>query len=271
MPIRNKLQLIRDLIFFKLCGARKIIGLNFSRNFQQRLYDPKTCLWEHESHRLARLISCENIIDFSSRASWDLCLSKEERGMALQCLGTFFNQPFIALSIGTKVPAKDWGLNNWIDLIKKIDVLYGNFSLVFIGSADEYEYSELVAHHWSGKTLNFCGKIQPRISAAVIEKAVLFLGHDSGPMHLAASVGVPIVAIFSARNKPGEWYPFGVNHKVLYNMTNCYGCELDVCMIEKLRCMRGISVDRVLNQVVSILGAQLSQCDDLNGGAPSAG
>ena len=50
----------------------------------------------------------------------------------------------------------------------------------------------------------------------MLHRAVLFLGHDSGPMHLAAAVGTPCVVVFSASNRPGAWYPCGDHHKVFY-------------------------------------------------------
>jgi ADP-heptose:LPS heptosyltransferase len=54
------------------------------------------------------------------------------------------------------------------------------------------------------------------VSAAILAQARLFLGHDSGPMHLAAAAGAPVVAIFSARCRPGQWFPGGPRTTVLY-------------------------------------------------------
>jgi len=46
----------------------------------------------------------------------------------------------------------------------------------------------------------------------------VFIGHDSGPMHLAAAVGVPCVALFGPVNRPKWWHPMGPRHRVLHNM-----------------------------------------------------
>jgi ADP-heptose:LPS heptosyltransferase len=56
----------------------------------------------------------------------------------------------------------------------------------------------------------------PRESAALLARAAAFIGLDSGPMHLAASVGTPVVAIFSTQNPPGAWFPVGRRHRILY-------------------------------------------------------
>ena len=69
---------------------------------------------------------------------------------------------------------------------------------------------------WPGPVLNLCGTTSPVTSALVMTEAKFYLGHDSGPMHLAALVGIRCVAIFSARAKPGVWFPHGNGHEVLY-------------------------------------------------------
>lgn len=51
-----------------------------------------------------------------------------------------------------------------------------------------------------------------------MQSAEIFLGHDSGPMHLAASTGTPCVAIFGNYNMPRQWYPFGDQHRIIHNL-----------------------------------------------------
>jgi ADP-heptose:LPS heptosyltransferase len=49
-----------------------------------------------------------------------------------------------------------------------------------------------------------------------MQGAAFYLGHDSGPMHLAALAGTSCIAIFSARAKPGVWFPHGDGHRIFY-------------------------------------------------------
>jgi ADP-heptose:LPS heptosyltransferase len=114
---------------------------------------------------------------------------------------------------------------------------------------------------WRGPKLNLCGVLSARVSAAVLARASVFIGHDSGPMHLAAVVGTPCVAIFSARELPGKWFPLGRNHEVLFRNVECAGCGLEECVTEQKRCIRGITVEEVnaavLRQVRRIEEARL--------------
>ena len=70
----------------------------------------------------------------------------------------------------------------------------------------------------------------PRETAAAFGRAASFIGHDSGPMHLAAAVGLRCTAVFSARNIPRVWFPYGDHHRVIYHRTSCAGCGLDRCL-----------------------------------------
>lgn len=100
--------------------------------------------------------------------------------------------------------------------------------------------------YWTGKVINLCGELAPRETAAVLRKAELFLGSDSGPMHLAAAAGVPCVIAFAARTRPGIWFPHGAANRVLYRNVDCAGCNLETCIEQKKKCLTSITVDDML-------------------------
>jgi len=125
--------------------------------------------------------------------------------------------------------------------------------LVMVGVAAESDVSDQAAADWKGPKLNLCGKLTPRETGAVLKHARAFLGQDSGPMHLATSVRVPCVAVFSARNKPGIWFPNGSGHRVIYHQTPCYGCGLEFCEQFAKACITSVTVDEVLGAVESVL------------------
>ena len=219
-PPRGILATRRDHLFFRGCGIKRFIGLTLTRDSQMcRPPLPGKVLYKLEASRLARSIECLGHIDLANAKNWDLHLTSAEIEEATRIIneGMPHNQgrtALLGLSIGTKQEIKDWGDNNWRAVLKGLDEV--NLGLVLIGAAEERGRSQKFADAWHGPTLNLCGRISPRVSAAVIQKMALFLCHDSGPMHLAASVGTRCVAVFSRLAPPGKWYPFGKNHKILY-------------------------------------------------------
>jgi ADP-heptose:LPS heptosyltransferase len=70
---------------------------------------------------------------------------------------------------------------------------------------------------------------------------------------MAAALQTPVVAIFSAQSKPGEWFPYGKKNQVAYRKVECYGCNLNQCKYEVVKCMEDIGTEEVANLVSSIL------------------
>jgi ADP-heptose:LPS heptosyltransferase len=177
-------------------------------------------------------------------------------------MGGANGRPAIAVSVGTKLQANDWGRDNWRALLARLAEMYPSYALVLVGAAEEREASEFAAQGWRevdaarkkpGPVVNFCGALTPRQSAAVLARAAIFLGHDSGPVHLAAAVQTPCVAIYSARNKPRIWFPYGAKHRVVYHRVDCWGCGLETCIVEQKKCLTSIPVEEVVTEVQHLL------------------
>jgi ADP-heptose:LPS heptosyltransferase len=205
---RGSIKAYRDALFFRGCGIRNLVGVPYSGDRQEIRKLDGEARFESEAHRLARCISELGRIDLEDPGSWDLHLNKAEERAADKLTWSRIPE-YMTVSVGTQVEVKDWGKTNWASLLSKVSSLYPDLGLVLVGASDEKVRSDLVAAKWSGPKLNVCGLVPPRISAAVLKRSVLFVGHDSGPMHLAAATGVQCIAIFSARNRPGEWFPAG--------------------------------------------------------------
>ena len=256
---RGTAKLVRDYTFFKTCGISRIVGMPWTGDLQQRRYESAADYYEGEANRLARCLASLGDADLKDDANWDLRLTAAEQTEAAQLLEGFQGRNnFICASIGTKVSTKDWGADNWSELLRRLAQQYSKLGLLMVGAGDEVELSDRVAQHWRGPVLNLCGRSAPRVSAALMAKAKLFMGHDSGPMHLAAAVGTPCVAVFGARNRPGEWFPRGDRHAIVYNKTDCFGCGLDICTRYNTRCIREIDVSRVIIRVERLLDTTLS-------------
>ncbi len=251
----------RDHLFFRLCGISHQVGLPLTETMQENrlLTDPDgSQYFEPEGERLVRNLSELGSIDLDDPAAWDLHLTAAEHARATETLLPVGTQPVIAVSVGTKVQAKDWGRENWRALLREVATIYGEHALVLLGAPEELEVSDVAASGWravSGSpVLNLCGALTPRESAAVLARARVLLGHDSGPMHLAAAVQTPCVAIFAARNKPRVWFPYGRQHRVVYHQVSCWGCGLETCLLEGKRCLNSITVDEVVAALRSVLG-----------------
>ncbi|MGI4852422.1 MAG: glycosyltransferase family 9 protein [Janthinobacterium lividum] len=250
----------RDARFFRvLCGIPRLIGVPLTEDMQcSRSIEG---LLEPEAERLARNINALGDAALDRAESWDMRLNPAERKRAVEALQAVAGHPLIAVSVGTKVQAKDWGRDNWHALLQRLAAAYPKYALVLMGAPEESAASEFAADGWrsaaaAGPLVNLCGTLSPRESAAALSHAAIFLGHDSGPMHMAASVGTACVAIFAARNLPRVWFPFGPQHRVLYHQVDCAGCGLETCVEQRKKCLLSITVDEVLTAAHDVLSRQ---------------
>ncbi len=249
---RGRWKALRDQLFFRLCGIRSTIGFpRENSDFTVSLRSDGQ-LYESESFRLLKRLRALGEASLDDPASWDLSLKQEELQKA-EALIPSLSEPVLVACFGTKAQANDWEEERWTKLLEKLRSRLPAWRLFTIGSADEAALAARCSASWGEAFTNMCGQLAPRESAGLLQRAKLFLGHDSGPMHLASAVGTPCVAIFSARNPPGQWFPVGSGHKCLYHKTECFGCGLTTCIVEKKRCILSITVDEVFEAVMESL------------------
>jgi ADP-heptose:LPS heptosyltransferase len=213
---RGRLKALRDAVFFRSCGIPRLIGVPYRKD-RQRPRLLQNGQYEYEGARLLRCLSALGWQDLDDPGAFDLSLSEEEHAAAARALTDLDPaRPIIAASIGAKADVNDWGDDNWSSLLAGISQDRPGAQLVLVGADIERERSQILAAHWTGPAVNLCGRLSVRETAAALARAQLFVGHDSGPMHLAAAVGTPCVAIFSSRNLPGEWFPHGKQHSIFW-------------------------------------------------------
>jgi ADP-heptose:LPS heptosyltransferase len=249
---RSKTAAIRDRWFFRFAGVWRLIGFS-KKNHALQHTDPATGFAQWEAERLVQQLSELGPVNLADEQSWDLRLTDEELSLAEEKLAGLKTANIIAINTGTKVQANDWSAANWIKLLKRLVVSLENWQLVVIGATDDAQFADECLEAWGNNGINLCGQITPRVSAAVLKKAKIFVGHDSGPMHLAACMGTPCVGIFSARNMPGKWFPRGLNNRIIYHQTDCAGCRLENCIEQKKKCILSITTEEVEQAVKEIL------------------
>lgn len=254
-------NLLRDWVLFKLAGIPKVVGIPWRREDRLCLPISGTNLVEWDCERTMRSLRGLGTVDPENKKWWDLKLTAAEFEVARGSLQRFLGRPLVGFSIGTKVPAKDWENENWIPFLRSFRTRYPEFSGFFVGSSDERARCDLLIEESGMSCVNLCGSISARISAAALSMAKLFVGHDSGPMHLAACVGTPVVAIFSARNLAGEWFPRGgmKTNRIIYHRTECAGCGLNVCDVQKKKCVLSITVPEVMEACEKVIDSSFQK------------
>ena len=118
------------------------------------------------------------------------------------------------LHAGAKRHANRWFEERFAAVADSIWLRYG-IRTVLTGAPSERDLLDEVRRRMKTEPLLVCGELTLLQLAALMERACLYVGNDTGPMHIAAMMGTPAVAIFSARDFARQWYPHGDGHIVL--------------------------------------------------------
>jgi heptosyltransferase-2 len=124
--------------------------------------------------------------------------------------------------------------------------------VVIVGGPAEHETGQAIADQMRAPARVLCGRTTLPELVGVLAGMRALVTNDSGPMHLAAALGVPVVAVFG----PTDWretHPVGDRHRLVREDVHCSPCRLRECPIDH-RCMRRVSVDRVLAEAGALLG-----------------
>jgi heptosyltransferase-2 len=193
-------------------------------------------------------------------------LTDDERRYAKKLLNTSLSthhvSPVVGINPGaTYGSAKRWLPERFAELIQRI-INELNGSVIIFGSQSETEivnkivkevniqntkHPSPLAPHLS-PILNMTGKTTLRELAALISECDVFITNDSGPMHMASALFVPIVAIFGSTDEAVTG-PLGEGHRIINKKLSCAPCLKRECPEGHLRCMTEITTNDVFNAV----------------------
>lgn len=141
-------------------------------------------------------------------------------------------------------PANRWSAKKFGKLTAKLPC-----KSVVIASGAEADIAQQVVAHSKGKALSVAGQTSLKELIAVIEKARFFVCNDTGPMHIAAALNIPVFAIFGPAN-PIRTGPYGTRHTVIQQALDCSPCYAQKpCTRHDFKCMRTLSVEKVYAQI----------------------
>jgi ADP-heptose:LPS heptosyltransferase len=158
------------------------------------------------------------------------------------------NTPLIALHIGSGSKKKVWPPERFAHLTEKLVQKEGARIIVPIGPADEEPvraYCTLV----SSEAITPLPNLPLTTLAAVLKRCSLYVGNDSGITHLAAAVGIPVIALFGPTD-PKVWGPRGERVSIIYRESECSPCsreEMKQCVHRK--CLEDITVEEVYDRI----------------------
>ena len=166
------------------------------------------------------------------------------------------NDKFICIAFKAVAESRRWGFDNYTELIKEI-ISKLQHKVILIGSYSDQEDGNLLAERTSTKdVINLAGKTTLREAAAILSLSRVFVGNDSGPAYLAATVGARVV-VLSGADDPKSTTPLATDKRLIYlEELGCISCVKNKCPLKNdqhMQCMKGISVEMVFDAVKELI------------------
>jgi lipopolysaccharide heptosyltransferase II len=188
-----------------------------------------------------------------------LWLTPEEANSAdqlLDQLGVQRSQSIVILQPGARYWFKAWPSERFAELADRLTSQYGCQVLIG-GSRQESDLAEQIRQMAKSRPIIMAGRTTIKQFAAIAKKSALFVGNDSGAMHIASAVGTPVVALFGP-SSPVEWGPRGGATEVIYKGLDCRTCFHPICHRGEQNCMKLIAVDEVMSASGRLMGRVLT-------------
>lgn len=152
----------------------------------------------------------------------------------------------------TGKPVNRWPVDFYARAVSFIGLRNKSVVFALIGSKEDNPLCEAFTGESNARILNLCGKFSIKETIAFIKRCSLFISNDSGPMHIAAVLKIPQIALFGSGDLK-RYDPRNINEKavVLYHRTSCSPCLKYDCSQKK--CMDNISPQEVVDEALRIL------------------
>ncbi|WP_245441973.1 glycosyltransferase family 9 protein [Mesorhizobium hawassense] len=175
---------------------------------------------------------------------------------ALALLDKFHLRPnaFVAVHAGASFPGRRWLPERFAAAIDRISAETG-LGVALVGGPDENEAVEKILATAKTPVVNLVGELPLETLPALFKQARLFIGNDSGPMHMAAAAGTPVVGLFGLQ-KPIHWGPVGAPSISVRPSMPCDCVAKDICQRpdgNKACCVWRLEVDTVVDATLELL------------------
>lgn len=154
------------------------------------------------------------------------------------------------------VPCSRWRTKNWppecfVAVGARLQKTL-NASIFLIGSGEDRKICEQIRRNLPQPSFNLAGKQSLVETGGMLKKADLLISNDSGPIHMAAALGIRVLALFGPTD-PRRTGPYGQNHRVMVSSEECSPCFSRTCRRGNVACLKGITPEKVGEAAIEIL------------------
>ena len=211
----------------------------------------------HEVERQLALVAAVGFVADDMRLRFEVTAADRRTlaAKAAQC-GLRFDRPWIVVHPGASAPSRRWPAERFgaaADLVAAATPC----EIVFTGASDEMPLVDAARRQMHAPAANLAGRLALGELAALFARAAVVVTNNSGPAHVAAAVGVPVVDLYALTNP--QHTPWGVPARVLNRDVPCRNCFKSVCPYGHQHCLTLVEPHEVAEATLALLAARTQE------------
>ena len=252
-------SLLKSGMLVWLARGRRKIGFGKGMQHQECSYlflNERVPPVDMEVHALSRgLMLLEAIGIHVREAVYHVPVSDDDRYRIKALLkgnGIDGRRQLVAINPVALWETKLWRNNRFARVADRL-ISDDHVDVVFTGGPGDHQVVADITGMMAAPAANLAGKTSLTQLGALYRQSAVLITTDTGPMHLAAAMGTPVVALFGP-TAPWRTGPFGAGHQVVRSAPSCSPCFKRSCDVHRCRCMTDITVSTVLDATRRVLG-----------------
>ncbi|ODT45226.1 MAG: hypothetical protein ABS70_03655 [Nitrospira sp. SCN 59-13] len=241
-----------------LTGCSRRVGFANAREGSPYFYTQRVPVPTGSMHAVDRyLLVAEALGAARSKAPRFDFIDRAEDRHAVETLltaaGLSAASHWVAMNVSARWETKRWPSQQFAEAADRLAEAQG-IPIVFMGGPAERPETRAVMARMRTKAVDLTGQTPVGLLPSLLRRAAVLVTNDSGPMHIAAAVGTPVVALFGPTD-PVKTGPYGPGHVVLSNPVECRPCFRRECSrAVTLECLTGVKSEQVVRAVQQQLG-----------------
>ena len=241
--------LARSGAFAWLANGKFLIGLDEVREGARGFYDLAVRRASFHTHAVDWYLAVLPPLGVPVHNNFQWLPERSEIAAAIKSKWQTAGARWIAIQPGARWPNKRWPAQNFAELVHLLAGSFPDMRFTILGNDDDKPLGEVISRAEPARCLNLCGRISLPEMVEWLRLSELMITNDTGPMHVAAALGTPLIALFGP-TEPRRTGPYGQLENVLQINLPCSPCMKSYCAYEKPNeCLKAISSAVVFERV----------------------
>ena len=245
--------LARSGTFAWLARGKFLVGLDEAREGARGFYDLAVPRKSFHTHAVDWYLSVLPALGVPVHRNFEWLPERTEISAAVKTKWPISDARWIALQPGARWMNKRWPVTHFAEIVRQLASQYPKTRFAILGGKDDQALGETILRAAPDRCLNLCGTTSLLEMIEWLRLCDLLITNDTGPMHVAAALGKPLIGLFGP-TEPRRTGPYGQLENVLRLDLPCSPCLKSVCRIpETDKCLQALAPATVLARVQRII------------------